>query len=89
MSPSKEKKKEITGGSLELLLELLKLLLGGIATRSSLLRELICFFLLYFVQLNQLFLTCWHSNLTPSLADSICFFPSYSNPVPLSKSKNI
>ena len=48
-------------GSLELFLELLELLLGGVAARSCLLRELFCLDLLRLVQLRQLFLTRWHT----------------------------
>lgn len=47
------------GGLPELLLELLELLLGVFAARSSLLRELFRLGLLHFVQLLQLFLTRW------------------------------
>ena len=50
---------EIPGGSLELLLKLLEFLLGVLATRSRLLRELFCLDLLRLVQLHQLFLTRW------------------------------
>jgi len=52
---------ERPGGSLDLFLELLELLLGGFATRSSLLRELFCLGLLHFIQLLHLFLTRWHT----------------------------
>ena len=60
----------LPGGSLSLFLELLELLLGVLATRSRLLRELFCLGLLCLVQLHQLFLTRWHSitSLAP-LAD--------------------
>jgi len=55
---------ERPGASLELFLELLELLLGGLATQSSLLREFFCFGFLHFVELLQLFLTSWHK-VTP------------------------
>jgi len=51
----------IAGRSFELFLKLLELLLGLLATRSRLLRELFCLGLLHLVQLHQLFLTRWHS----------------------------
>jgi len=50
----------LPGGSLELFLELLELLLGGFAARSRLLRELLCLDLLHLVQLRHLFFTRWH-----------------------------
>ena len=46
--------------SLALFLELLELLLGLLATRSRLLRELFGLGLLHLVQLHQLFLTRWN-----------------------------
>jgi hypothetical protein len=52
---------EIPGGSLDFFLELLELLLGSLAARSRLLRELFCLGLLRFVQLLQLFLTRWQT----------------------------
>jgi len=48
-------------GSLELFLEFLELLLGLLATRSRLLRELFCLGFLHLVQFHHLFLTRWHS----------------------------
>jgi hypothetical protein len=51
----------MAGGSLDLFLEFLELLLGGFTTRSCLLRKLFCLGLLYFVQLLQLFLTRWYT----------------------------
>jgi hypothetical protein len=60
---------------LQLFLELLELLLGGLAARSCLLREIFCLGLFHLVQLRQLFLTRWH--LVTSfmlLACSICLF---------------
>jgi hypothetical protein len=47
-------------GSLDLLLELLELLLGGFVAQSYLLRELFCLGLLRSIQLLHLFLTRWH-----------------------------
>ena len=52
---------QLPGGSLELFLELLELLLGALAARCCLLRELFCLDLLRLVQLRQLFLTRWHT----------------------------
>ncbi len=66
---------QLRGGSLELFLELLELLLGAFATRSRLLRELFCLGLLHLVQLHHLFLTRWHTITSlSSLADSIWLF---------------
>jgi hypothetical protein len=66
---------EIPGGSLELLLELLELLLGLLATSSRLLRELFSLDLLRLVQLHQLFLTRWDTitSLRLYLVLFICF----------------
>ena len=64
-------------GSLELFLELLELLLGLLATRSRLLRELFCLGLLHLVQLHHLFLTRWHIITSLRLWLIICsVFPS-------------
>ena len=51
----------LPGSSLELFLELLELLLGGVAAGSRLLRELLCLDLLHLVQLRHLFFTRWHT----------------------------
>ena len=65
-----------SGGSLDLFLKLLELLLGGIATRSSLLRELFCLGLLRSVQLLHLFLARWHTFTSLALADPLWLLPS-------------
>ena len=67
----------LPGGSFELFFKLLELLLGFLATRSRLLRELFCLGLLHFVQLLQLFLTRWHSVTSLRLwLVPFSFFPS-------------
>jgi len=58
---------KISGGSLELFVELLEFLLGSFATPSRLLRELFCLGLFCFVLLSQLFLTQCHTVISPSL----------------------
>ncbi len=75
---------ELPGGSLDLLLKLLELLLSGFATQSCLLRELFCLGLFHFVQLLQLLLTCWHA--ITSLRLWLILFNSFrlnNIPVPL------
>ena len=62
-----EKKVKSSDNSLNLLLEFLELLLGVIATRSCLLREIFRLGFLRFLQLLHLFLTRWHSGTFVSL----------------------